>query len=66
MISCILSNTLPNTCINTLKKFWKVNTKLIIMDSSKEGSRIEYRGHWGLLPCIIEIFMRRIFLELLV
>lgn len=48
------------------RKFWRVNTKLIREGISKEGSSIVYCSNLGLLLCIIEIFMRKIFLELLV
>ena len=53
-------------CTNTQKNFWRVNSKLIIVITSKEGSGAGYCGKWRLLLCITEIFMRRIFLLLLV
>ena len=53
-------------CTNTQKNFWRVNSKLIIVITSKEGSGAGYCGKWRLLLCITEIFMRRIFLVLLV
>ena len=51
---------------NTQENFQRVNSELITVSTSNEGSGAGYCGEWRLLLCIIEIFMRRIFLVLLV
>ena len=42
-------------CTNTQKNSQRVDSKLIVVTASKEGSGAGYGGKWRLLLCIVKL-----------